>query len=209
MPADTTQSAALPLAGRKLIVGVTAGIAAFKAVSVVRRLSELGANVRVIPTEASLEFIGKATWEALSHNPVTTSVFQEVDQVAHVKLGQEADATLVVPATADFMARARMGRADDLLTASLLVARGPVIMAPAMHTEMWEHLATQENVEILRSRGVHIIDPAVGRLTGKDTGAGRLPEPETIVSYLQAVLAKPELSADLKGQENRNLRWRN
>lgn len=200
MPAGPSATSALPLEGRSIVVGVTAGIAAFKAIPVVRQLSEMGAEVRVIPTESSLEFVGRATWEALSHNRVTTSVFEDVESVAHVKLGQEADAIVVVPATADFLARARMGRADDLLTASLLVARGAVIMAPAMHTEMWEHPATQENVAVLRSRGARIIEPATGRLTGRDSGKGRLPEPESIVGAVLAHLALGDDPRDLAGR---------
>ena len=175
MPASPSSMPPRPLEGLRVIVGVCAGIAAYKAAHVVRALTELGADVRVVPTKNSLEFVGAATWEALSHNPVRTSVFEDVDSVAHVRLGQEADAILVVPATADFMASVRMGRADDLLSASLLVTRAPVILAPAMHTEMWEHPATRDNVDVLRSRGVHVIEPASGRLTGADTGVGRLP----------------------------------
>lgn len=201
MSTSQTPSTDLPLKGKKIIVGVCAGIAAYKAILVVRQLSELGADVRVIPTSASLNFVGKATWEAISHNPVTTSVFEEIDQVAHVKLGHEADAALILPATADFLARARMGRADDLLTASLLVVQGPVIMAPAMHTQMLEHPATVDNLKVLKQRGVRIIEPGVGRLTGEDYGPGRLAEPETIVSYLLATLANGSDEKDLLGKK--------
>ncbi|WP_250257683.1 bifunctional phosphopantothenoylcysteine decarboxylase/phosphopantothenate--cysteine ligase CoaBC [Dermabacter sp. Marseille-Q3180] len=199
MPASPSSIPLRPLEGLRVIVGVCAGIAAYKAAHVVRALAELGADVRVVPTKNSLEFVGAATWEALSHNPVRTSVFEDVDSVAHVRLGQEADAILVVPATADFMASVRMGRADDLLSASLLVTRAPVIFAPAMHTEMWEHPATRDNVDVLRSRGVHVIEPASGRLTGADTGVGRLPEPEAIVQFTQSVLAAGERERDLEG----------
>lgn len=199
MPASPSSVPRGPLDGIRVIVGVCAGIAAYKAAHVVRGLTERGADVRVVPTQSSLEFVGTATWEALSHNPVRTSVFEDVDSVAHVRLGQEADAILVVPATADFIARARMGRANDLLTASLLVTRAPVILAPAMHTEMWEHPATRENIDVLRSRGVHVIEPASGRLTGRDTGVGRLPEPEAIVQFTQSVLASGERARDLEG----------
>lgn len=199
MPASPSSMPPRPLEGLRVIVGVCAGIAAYKAAHVVRALTELGADVRVVPTKNSLEFVGAATWEALSHNPVRTSVFEDVDSVAHVRLGQEADAILVVPATADFMASVRMGRADDLLSASLLVTRAPVILAPAMHTEMWEHPATRDNVDVLRSRGVHVIEPASGRLTGADTGVGRLPEPEAIVQFTQSVLAAGERERDLEG----------
>lgn len=199
MPAVTPPVSHRPLDGRRVLLGVTAGIAAYKAAYVVRGLVELGADVRVVPSPSSLEFVGKATWEALSRNPVTTSVFEEVPSVAHVDLGHSADAVVVVPATADFFARARMGRADDLLSASLLMSRGPVIVAPAMHTEMWEHPATIENVAVLRERGVHVIEPAVGRLTGQDSGAGRLPDPTVIVQSVASALAREEWDRDLDG----------
>jgi phosphopantothenoylcysteine decarboxylase/phosphopantothenate--cysteine ligase len=162
------------------VLGVSGGIAAYKACYLLRMLKEAGHSVRVIPTESALEFVGKATWEALSGERVTTSVFEDVDTVAHVELGRTAELVIVAPATADLMARARSGRADDLLTATLLVATCPVIMAPAMHTQMWQHPATQANVATLRQRGVTIIEPATGRLTGADSGPGRLPEPQEI-----------------------------
>ncbi|CAM3954653.1 bifunctional phosphopantothenoylcysteine decarboxylase/phosphopantothenate--cysteine ligase CoaBC [Helcobacillus massiliensis] len=184
-----------PLAGERIVVGVTAGIAAYKAAHIVRGLAAWGADVRVIPTPSSLEFVGAATWEALTGHRVLTSVFEDVDQVAHVATGQDADAILIAPATADFLARARMGRADDLMTASLLVARGPVIMAPAMHTEMWEHPATRDNVTVLRERGIDVMEPAVGRLTGPDSGPGRLPEPEQILHRVLATLRAPRAAA--------------
>ena len=126
----------------------------------------------MVPTRAALEFVGRATWEALSGQPVTTDVFEDVDQVAHVAVGKQAELVIVAPATADLLARAATGQADDLLTATLLVARCPVLLAPAMHTEMWEHPATVANVATLRARGVHVLDPAAGRLTGSDTGPG-------------------------------------
>ncbi|MFC0674852.1 bifunctional phosphopantothenoylcysteine decarboxylase/phosphopantothenate--cysteine ligase CoaBC [Brachybacterium hainanense] len=179
------------LAGARVIVGVGGGIAAYKAAHLVRGLVASGAEVRVVPTASSLEFVGAATWEALSHQRVLTSVFEDVEQVAHVRLGQEADLVVVVPATADLLARVRMGRADDLLAATLLVARGPVMLAPAMHTEMWLHPATVENVAVLRSRGAVVLEPAVGRLTGPDSGPGRLPEPEAILAAAAAVMAAP------------------
>jgi len=166
----------------RIVLGVAGGIAAYKAVLLLRLLREQGHAVRVVPTRASLEFVGRATWEALSGEPVTTDVFEDVDQVAHVAVGRSADLVVVAPATADLLARAAAGRADDLLTASLLVARCPVLLAPAMHTEMWEHPATVANVATLRARGVHVLEPAVGRLTGADSGAGRLPEPEEIAA---------------------------
>ncbi len=172
----------------RVVLGVGGGIAAYKACSLSRRFSEDGADVTVVPTEAALHFVGSATWEALSGHPVSTSVWDGVDEVRHVRVGQQADLVVVAPATADLLARAAHGLANDLLTNVLLTARCPVVMAPAMHTEMWLHPATQANVATLRSRGVHVIDPAVGRLTGVDSGPGRLPEPEEIYAEAMAVL---------------------
>jgi phosphopantothenoylcysteine decarboxylase/phosphopantothenate--cysteine ligase len=148
--------------------------------SLLRLFTEAGHNVTVIPTEAASRFVGVATWEALSGNPVSNSVFDDVPSVNHVRLGHEADLIVVAPATADLLARAAHGLANDLLTNTLLMASGPVLMAPAMHTEMWQHAATQANVETLRSRGVTVLEPASGRLTGADSGPGRLPEPQAI-----------------------------
>ena len=165
----------------RVVLGVSGGIAAYKAALVLRLLTEAGHDVRVIPTDAALHFVGAATWEALSGHPVSTVVWDDVPAVAHVRLGQEADLVLVVPATADLMARAAHGLADDLLTTTLLAARCPVVLAPAMHTEMWQHPATTANVATLRERGVTVLEPASGRLTGVDSGPGRLPEPEEIV----------------------------
>ena len=179
------------LAGARVLVGVGGGIAAYKTAHLVRGLVGEGAEVRVVPTPASLEFVGSSTWEALSHHSVLTSVFEDVDEVAHVRHGQQADLTVIAPATADLLARMRMGRADDMLTASLLVTRGPVVVAPAMHTEMWEHPSTRENVAVLRERGVTVLEPAVGRLTGPDSGPGRLPEPEAILDAARAAIAAP------------------
>ncbi|WP_458115105.1 bifunctional phosphopantothenoylcysteine decarboxylase/phosphopantothenate--cysteine ligase CoaBC [Arthrobacter sp. D2-10] len=164
----------------RIILGVGGGIAAYKVASLLRLFTEAGHNVTVIPTEAAQRFVGTATWEALSGNPVSNSVFDAVDQVRHVRLGQEADLVVIAPATADLLARAAAGMADDLLTGSLLVTRAPVVFAPAMHTEMWQHPATAANVETLRRRGAVVLEPAVGRLTGTDTGPGRLPDPEII-----------------------------
>jgi len=180
-----------PLDGARVLVGVGGGIAAYKIAHLVRGLVAEGADVRVLPTEASLEFVGPATWEALSHHPVLTSVFEDIDQVAHVRMGQEADLMVIAPATADLLARQRMGRADDLLTASLLVTRAPVLVAPAMHTEMWEHPATVDNVRVLRERGITVLEPAVGRLTGPDSGSGRLPEPDAILDAARAAITAP------------------
>jgi phosphopantothenoylcysteine decarboxylase / phosphopantothenate---cysteine ligase len=183
----------------RVVLGVSGGIAAYKAVQVLRGLTESGHSVRVVPTRAALEFVGVPTWAALSGQPVTTDVWDGVEDVPHVRLGQEADLVLVVPATADLLARAAHGLADDLLTATLLTARCPVVMAPAMHTEMWEHAATQANVATLRARGVVVLEPAVGRLTGADSGAGRLPEPEEILQVALRVLARG-LDPDLAGR---------
>ncbi|MFD2795394.1 bifunctional phosphopantothenoylcysteine decarboxylase/phosphopantothenate--cysteine ligase CoaBC [Promicromonospora vindobonensis] len=164
----------------RILLGVSGGIAAYKAVLLLRLLREQGHAVRVIPTRAALEFVGAPTFEALSGEPVSTEVFDDVPGVQHVALGKGADLVIVAPATADFMARATLGLADDLLTTTLLAARCPVVFAPAMHTEMWDHPATRANVATLRERGVHVIEPAAGRLTGTDTGPGRLPDPEDI-----------------------------
>lgn len=172
----------------RILLGVSGGIAAYKAVLLLRLLREAGHRVRVIPTKSALKFVGKATWEALSGEPVSRSVFHDVPGVAHVSLGQSADLIIVAPATADLLARAACGRADDLLTASLLTARCPVVMAPAMHTEMWLHPATQANVATLRSRGVHVIDPDSGRLTGTDSGPGRLPDPARLAEEALALV---------------------
>jgi len=187
---------------RRIVVGVGGGIAAYKACSIIRSFTESGHHVRVIPTDSALEFVGRATFEALSGNPVQTGVFADVPQVPHVRLGQEADLVVIAPATADLMARAAHGRADDLLTATLLTARCPVVFAPAMHTEMWEHPATVANVATLRERGICVIEPASGRLTGKDTGAGRLPEPDEIVGLATLLLERPDaLRRDLVGRK--------
>src|SRR5690554_1892913 len=172
-----------------IVLGVSGGIAAYKAALLLRLFTEAGHDVRVVPTESALKFVGAPTWEALSGHPVQTGVFEDVSGVPHVRLGQQADLVVVAPATANTLAKAAHGLADDLLTNTLLTARCPVVMAPAMHTEMWEHAATAANVATLRQRGVHVIEPAVGRLTGVDTGAGRLPEPEAIFSYCLDVLA--------------------
>jgi phosphopantothenoylcysteine decarboxylase/phosphopantothenate--cysteine ligase len=185
---------------KRVIVGVAGGIAAYKACSVIRQLTEAGHQVRVIPTESALQFVGAATFEALSGHPVHTGVFEDVPQVPHVRLGQEADLVVVAPATADVLARAVAGRADDLLTATLLTARCPVLFAPAMHTEMWLHPATVENVATLRRRGSIVLEPASGRLTGADTGPGRLPEAEEISTFAQLLLARRDaLPHDLAG----------
>ena len=175
----------------RIVLGVAGGIAAYKAAHVLRSFTEAGHDVRVVPTRAALEFVGRATWEALSGHPVTSEVFDDVPEVAHVRLGRQADLVVVAPATADLLARAASGRADDLLAATLLTATCPVLMAPAMHTEMWQHPATRANVATLRERGVHVLDPDSGRLTGADSGPGRLPEPDAIAAAALA-LVDPE-----------------
>jgi phosphopantothenoylcysteine decarboxylase/phosphopantothenate--cysteine ligase len=167
---------------------VAGGIAAYKAAHLLRLLTESGHDVRVVPTTSALEFVGAATWAALSGHPVHTTVWDDVAGVEHVQLGRSADLVVVAPATADLLARAAAGRADDLLTACLLTATCPVVMVPAMHTEMWQHAATRANVATLRERGVVVLDPAVGRLTGADSGPGRMPEPESIAAVAASVL---------------------
>lgn len=173
----------------RVLLGVTGGIAAYKVATVVRRLTQDGHTVRVVPTAASLNFVGRATWEALSAQPATSDTFANVPSVEHVRLGQGADVVLVAPATADFLAAYAHGEARDLLGNALLATAAPVVVAPAMHTEMWLHPATQANVATLRARGVHVIEPAVGRLTGPDSGPGRLPEPEDLLASLYAIAA--------------------
>ncbi|MCX2711830.1 bifunctional phosphopantothenoylcysteine decarboxylase/phosphopantothenate--cysteine ligase CoaBC [Mycolicibacterium sp. J2] len=187
-------------ARKRIVVGVAGGIAAYKACTVVRQLAEAGHSVRVVPTESALRFVGAATFEALSGHPVHTGVFENVDEVPHVRIGQEADLVVVAPATADLLARAVAGRADDLLTATLLTARCPVLFAPAMHTEMWFHPATVDNVATLRRRGAVVLEPASGRLTGADTGPGRLPEAEEITTLAALLLERGDaLPYDMAG----------
>ncbi|PWN02779.1 bifunctional phosphopantothenoylcysteine decarboxylase/phosphopantothenate--cysteine ligase CoaBC [Nocardioides silvaticus] len=173
-----------------MVLGVSGGIAAYKACELLRRFSESGHDVTVVPTASALEFVGAPTWAALSGKPVATDVWTSVHEVPHVRIGQSADLVVVAPATADLMAKAAHGLADDLLTNTLLTARCPVVMAPAMHTEMWEHAATVANVATLRSRGVLVVEPAEGRLTGADTGKGRLPEPEEIFELCRDLLGR-------------------
>jgi len=173
----------------RVILGVGAGIAAYKACELLRLLKEAGHRVRVIPTPDALRFVGEPTWAALSGEPVAADVWSDVAEVPHVRLGQTADLVLVAPATADLIARAAAGMAQDLLTATLLTARCPVMYAPAMHTEMWEHPATQHNVATLRERGAIVVDPAIGRLTGADRGKGRLPEPAELFALAESVLS--------------------
>jgi phosphopantothenoylcysteine decarboxylase/phosphopantothenate--cysteine ligase len=184
----------------RVILGVGAGIAAYKSCELLRLLTESGHQVRVVPTPDALRFVGEATWAALSGQPVTTDVWTGVSEVPHVRIGQGADLVLVAPATADLLARAAAGMAGDLLTATLLTARCPVLYAPAMHTEMWEHPATQANVTLLRRRGAIVLEPATGRLTGRDSGPGRLPEPAGIFAAATRLLVRGALAADLAGR---------
>ena len=173
----------------RVVLGVAGGIAAYKAVELLRQLTEGGHEVTVVPTRAALCFVGAPTWAALSGRPVADDVWTDVHEVPHVRLGQQAELVVVAPATADLLARAAHGLADDLLANVLLTARCPVVMAPAMHTEMWEHPATRANVALLRARGVLVLEPADGRLTGADSGKGRLPEPAEIAAVCRTVLA--------------------
>ncbi|MCZ2828154.1 bifunctional phosphopantothenoylcysteine decarboxylase/phosphopantothenate--cysteine ligase CoaBC [Modestobacter sp. VKM Ac-2986] len=186
----------------RIVLGVGGGVAAYKSALLLRALTERGHDVRVVPTASALRFVGAATFEALSGNPVSTEVWDDVPEVAHVRIGQTADLVLVNPATADLLARAAAGRADDLLTATLLAAHAPVVFVPAMHTEMWLHPATQDNVATLRRRGSVVLPPAVGRLTGPDSGPGRLPEPADVAALAELVLAAGPgaLAQDLTGR---------
>ena len=173
-----------------VVLGVAGGIAAYKSALLLRLLKEAGHDVTVVPTASALRFVGEPTWAALSGRPVSSEVWSDVHGVPHVRIGQSADLVIVAPATADVLAKAAAGLADDLLTNTLLTARCPVVMAPAMHTEMWEHPATQANVETLTQRGVHVVPPASGRLTGADTGPGRLPEPEELFAICERELGR-------------------
>ena len=184
----------------QVVLGVGGGIAAYKVCELLRRLTESDHRVRVVPTADALRFVGEPTWAALSGQPVVTGVWDGAHEVPHVRIGQSADLVIVAPATANVLAKAAAGLADDLLTNTLLTARCPVIFAPAMHTEMWEHPATQDNVATLRSRGAIVLDPAVGRLTGIDTGRGRLPEPESLFEAARSVLRRGDAGADLTGR---------
>ncbi len=178
----------------RILVGVTGGIAAYKAAGVIRGFTELGHSVKVLPTQNALRFIGATTLEALSHNSVDPDLYTDVESVKHIALAQEADLIVVAPATAAFVARFAAGMADDLLLNVLLATKAQVVIAPAMHTEMWTHPATVSNIETLKARGVVVIEPAVGRLTGEDSGAGRLPEPEQIVSQSLASITNQDFA---------------
>jgi phosphopantothenoylcysteine decarboxylase / phosphopantothenate---cysteine ligase len=185
---------------RRVVLGVGGGISAYKACELLRRLTESGCEVRVTPTRDALRFVGEATWAALSGRPATPEMWADVHEVPHVRLGQWADLVFVAPATADVLSRAAAGRADDLLTATLLMARCPVVFAPAMHTEMWLHPATQANVALLRERGALVIEPATGRLTGPDSGPGRLPEPAELAEVAFRTLERGVVPPDLAGR---------
>src|SRR4051794_16910103 len=184
----------------RVVLGVAGGIAAYKAAALLRDFVEAGHDVTVVPTASALRFVGAPTWEALSGRPVHCDVWSGAADVPHVRLGRTADLVVVAPATADLLARAAHGLADDLLTNVLLTARCPVVLAPAMHTEMWDHPATRANVELLRSRGTTVLDPAVGRLTGADSGPGRLPEPEQLAEACRRALARGAQAQDLAGR---------
>src|SRR3954465_7210398 len=184
----------------RVVLGVSGGIAAYKACELLRRFTESGHDVTVVPTAAALEFVGAPTWAALSGRPVAPTVWANAESVPHVRLGREADLVVVAPATADLLARAAHGLADDLLTSTLLTAQCPVLLAPAMHTEMWLHPATQGNVATLRERGVVVLEPGSGRLTGTDTGPGRLPEPEAIFAAALTLLRRGSAGPDLIGR---------
>jgi phosphopantothenoylcysteine decarboxylase/phosphopantothenate--cysteine ligase len=182
------------LAGRTIVLGVSGGIAAYKAVEVCRRLVDAGAHVAPVLTKGALRFVGETTFSALASEPVQTTLFGERDPIPHTRLGQKADLILVCPATARLIGDYAAGISHDLLTATLLATRAPVVICPAMHTEMWEHPAVQENLATLRRRGVHVVDPAEGRLAGGDVGTGRLADPADVVSAVESVLAPPDLA---------------
>ena len=187
---DSRPHAGTPGRKPRVVLGVSGGIAAYKACELLRRFTESGHDVTVVPTAAALEFVGAPTWAALSGKPVSAEVWSDVHEVPHVRIGQTADLVVVAPATADLLAKAAHGLADDLLTNTLLTARCPVVFAPAMHTEMWEHPATAENVATLRRRGALVIEPAEGRLTGTDTGKGRFPDPAEVFEVAREVMGR-------------------
>ena len=184
-----------------VVLGVGGGIAAYKACLLLRLLSEAGHEVHVVPTRAALEFVGRPTWEALSGHPVHTEVFDDVASVEHVRLAERADIVVVAPATADLMARIARGHADDLLTTTILATSAPVLLAPAMHTGMWHNAATVDNVATLRRHGIVVKDPASGRLTGRDSGPGRLPDPDEIAEFVDLLITAPECAAAMAQQD--------
>jgi phosphopantothenoylcysteine decarboxylase/phosphopantothenate--cysteine ligase len=174
---------------REIILGVGGGIAAYKSCDLLRRLLDLGHNVTVVPTPSSLNFVGKATWEALSGRSVTTEVFESVEEVRHISLAKKSDFIVISPATADLIARLASGRADDLLTNVVLASTSEILLVPAMHPQMWSNSATLANVQTLRQRGIHIMEPAVGALTSGDIGKGRLPETHEIIAEIESLLS--------------------
>ncbi|HRA34212.1 MAG TPA: flavoprotein, partial [Acidimicrobiales bacterium] len=180
--------------GSRVVLGVTGGIAAYKAIEVCRRLVDAGAHVQPVLTEGATRFVGETTFSALASEPVRTSLWSDDDPIPHTRLGQGADVIVVAPATARLLADYAAGRSDDLLTATLLATRTPVVVCPAMHTEMWEHPAVQENLATLRRRGVHVVEPESGRLAGGDVGHGRLADPARIVAAVDALLTPPDLA---------------
>jgi phosphopantothenoylcysteine decarboxylase / phosphopantothenate---cysteine ligase len=189
------------LRGARVLLGVSGGIACYKAVEVARLLVKAGARVQVVMTEAATRFVGTVTFASLTRRPVYTDIFEDEETVLHVRLARDADVVLVAPATANVLAKMATGIADDLLTNVLLNASSPIVVAPAMHTEMWEHPATRANVALLRARGAVVLDPASGRLTGKDTGPGRLPDPVEIAELARLLLERPTaLPRDLAGR---------
>ena len=189
------------LAGKRIVLGVTGGIAAYKAVEVCRRLVDAGAHVVPVMTEGAEHFVGRTTFSALASEPVQTSLWDEASPIPHTRLGQSADLVLIAPATARLLSAYAAGYSHDLLTNVLLATRAPVMVCPAMHTEMWEHPAVQANVATLRSRGVHVVEPEEGRLAGGDVGAGRLAAPERIVAAVEALFAEGtgDRAGDLAG----------
>jgi phosphopantothenoylcysteine decarboxylase/phosphopantothenate--cysteine ligase len=186
------------LRGRELLLGVGAGIAAYKSCELLRRLQDHGFLITVVPTPTSLNFVGKATWEALSHRPVISELWSDVEKVPHVELGKRASLIVIAPATADLIARIAGGRSDDLLTSVVLTSTAPIIVVPAMHPEMWSNSATVENVRVLRERGFFVMEPAEGRLTGSDVGVGRFPETSEIIQFIEACYGH---QADLLGRK--------
>lgn len=194
-----------------IILGVCGGIAAYKAAYILRQLTEAGHDVHVVPTPASTQMVGVATWQALSHHPVATGIFENTERVDHIALAQGADLVIIAPATATTIAKIASGMADNLLTAITLAASCPVVLAPAMHTEMWNNAATQANIATLKARGIHVCPPASGRLTGSDTGVGRLPEPADIVDFALAAIGEriPEVKVTERedGPDTQTAAW--
>ena len=188
-----------PLAGRRIVLGVSGGIAAYKAVEICRRLVDAGAHVMPVLTAGATRFVGPLTFSALASEPARTSLFDGPEPIPHTRLGQNCDLVVVAPATARILGQYAAGISNDLLTATLLATRAPVLVAPAMHTEMWEHPAVQDNLSVLRRRGVHIVDPEAGRLAGGDIGAGRLADPARIVAAAVEILESSARSGDLAG----------